>query len=121
MRTLRKLAAVALFVAVLILGWRFAAENSATVSIHFLLGQIEGVALWAALLAAFGAGAACIGGLLLLRLARIGLVARRYRKVAEGLEAEVHQLRNLPLASTESAIRNPEFELSTRDLLEKGA
>ena len=33
-----------------------------------------------------------------------GLVARRYRKVVKGLESEIHQLRNLPLAGTDSAL-----------------
>jgi hypothetical protein len=32
------------------------------------------------------------------------LVARRYRKVVRGLESEIHQLRNLPLAGTDSAL-----------------
>ncbi len=30
------------------------------------------------------------------------MVTRRYRKAVRGLEAEVHQLRNLPLAAEES-------------------
>jgi hypothetical protein len=31
------------------------------------------------------------------------LVARRYRKTVRSLESEIHQLRNLPLAGTDSA------------------
>ena len=36
-------------------------------------------------------------------MARARLLARRYRKRLAGLEAEVHQLRNLPLAGDETA------------------
>ena len=37
------------------------------------------------------------------QMAKLGLVARRYRKAVRGLESEVHQLRNLPLADDEGS------------------
>ena len=86
-----------LFVAVLIGGWRFAAENDGQVTVSYLAGQTPSVALWLALLVAFGLGAVVVGLLALLSLARAGLLARRYRRTVAGLEAEVHQLRNQPL------------------------
>ena len=121
MRMLRKLFVVALFVAVLILGWQFAAENSAAISIHYIAGRVEGIALWAALLASFAAGAMSVGVLATFRVAKVGMVARRYRKTALGLEAEVHQLRNLPLSSEEPATDGSALELSARASLERDA
>ena len=50
---------------------------------------------------AFLIGAAVMGLLMMFRMARLSLLARRYRKLANGLEAEIHQLRNLPLATEE--------------------
>jgi hypothetical protein len=99
MRTVRRLLALVVFVAALVLGWRFAGANLEPVRIHYLVGVLEGVALWAALLAAFGIGFALAGLGGLYQMARLSLTARRWRKVAQGLEAELHQLRNLPLAA----------------------
>ena len=99
MRTVRRLLALVVFVAALVLGWRFAAANLAPVSVHYLFGAIEAVPLWGALLAAFGAGFAVAGLGGLYQMARLSLTARRWRKVAHGLEEELHQLRNLPLAA----------------------
>lgn len=106
MRSVRRLIAVAIFVAALVLGWRFAAANLEPVRVHYLVGVIDGIPLWTALVGSFVAGAALVGLAALIPLGRLGLTARRWRKVARGLEAELHQLRNLPLASSsESAIR----------------
>jgi len=103
MRTFRRLLALVVFVAALVLGWRFADANLEPVSVHYLLGAIDGVPLWAALVAAFGVGfaLAALGGLY--QMARLSLTARRWRKVAHGLEGELHQLRNLPLAAPSDA------------------
>jgi len=103
MRTFRRLLALVVFVAALVLGWRFADVNLAPVSVHYLVGAIEGVPLWAALAASFGLGfaVAALGGLY--QMARLSLTARRWRKVSQGLEKELHQLRNLPLAAPSDA------------------
>jgi len=98
MRILRRLLLLAVFVAVLVLGWRFASLNDETVTVHYLLGEWPAAPVWALILAAFGAGALVAGVLSLFEVARKGLVARRYRKTAEDLESEIHQMRNLPLA-----------------------
>lgn len=106
MRIVRRLVAAAIFVAALVLGWRFADANLEPVSVHFLVGRIEGIPLWTALVGAFAAGGVLVGLGALLPLARLGLRARRWRKEAHGLETELHQLRNLPLASpSETAVR----------------
>jgi uncharacterized integral membrane protein len=99
MRTARRLLVVALFAAALVAGWRFAAANEATVSVAYLFGRVEGAPLWAVLLVAFAAGVAATSVVALYQTARLSLTARRWRKVASGLERELHELRNLPLAA----------------------
>ena len=107
MQVVRRLLGVALFVAVLLLGWNFAAEHSSTVTIRLPFIPGFEVTLWAALLAVFGLGVVLTGSVAMLRATRQGLVARRYRKMIRDLEAEIHQLRNLPLADDESARSKP--------------
>ncbi len=106
MRSVRRLVAVAIFVAALVLGWRFAHANLEPVRVDYLVGVIDEIPLWSALVGAFAAGAVLVGLAALVPLARTALTTRRWRKVAHGLEAELHQLRNLPLASSsEAAVR----------------
>jgi uncharacterized integral membrane protein len=97
MRSLRRALAVVAFVGLLVAGWRFAALHPQPVRVHYLVGETEH-SLWVALLGAFVAGAGLVAGLAALQLARLSMLARRYRKAAVRLEAEVHELRNLPLA-----------------------
>ena len=99
MRWARRLLLIALFVGVLVVGWRFAAENSSVVTIHYILGDFVDVSLWLVLLLAFGAGVVVSGLLGMYQVARLSLVTRRYRKTAREFEAEVHQLRSLPLSA----------------------
>ena len=76
----------------------FVSRNASAISIDYLYGTKEGVAVWLALLASFVSGAALATLVAALRGARLRLEARRYRKAARDLESEVHQLRNLPLS-----------------------
>ena len=103
MQVVRRLLGIAFFVAVLMLGWNFAAEQSGTVTIRLPFVPPLEVTLWAALLTAFALGVGLTGVVAMLRATRQGLVARRYRKMIRDLEAEIHQLRNLPLAADEPA------------------
>jgi uncharacterized integral membrane protein len=98
MRATRRVLAIAAFVGLLVAGWRFAAAHPQPVRIHYLVGETGELSLWAALLGAFLAGGALAGGLAGYQLARLGMLARRYRKAVARLEVEVHELRNLPLA-----------------------
>jgi len=104
MRTVRRLLALVAFVAALVLGWRFAGANLESTRVDYLLGSVE-APLWAVLAASFGLGAALLGIGALYQMARLSLTARRWRKVAQGLEKELHQLRNLPLAAPSDAPR----------------
>jgi uncharacterized membrane protein YciS (DUF1049 family) len=101
MRLARRLLVVAVFGAVFVLTWRFAAANSGVVIIQApLVADIE-VSLWIALLVVFALGAIAAGLVAAYQVARLGLLGRRYRKIIRGLESEVHQLRNLPLTEDE--------------------
>lgn len=111
MKLLRRLLGVALFIGVLVVGWRFAADHSGLVTVKLPgLAPIE-VQLWMALLVASAVGAGVVTALASYRIARLQLVARRYRKLIRGLEAEVHQLRNLPLADEDPQPAGPAAEV----------
>jgi len=98
MRWLRRLLLLAVIVTVMVAGWRFASENQEAVTVHYVVGELAGIALWQVILLAFGTGAVLVALFALFFSARSGLAQRRYRKAIGGLEAEIHQLRNLPLA-----------------------
>jgi hypothetical protein len=97
MRWARRLIGVVAAIAVFIGGWRFAHENAAPVSISYLWGGID-LPVWEALLWCFAGGFALAGTGWLWFGVRSRMLQRRYRKAVGGLEAEIHQLRNLPLA-----------------------
>jgi len=101
MRWLRRLVVVALFVGALVLGWRFARANGNPLVVDYLVGTIE-APLWAVIGGCIGIGAVLGFVVMGFQAARFGLTTRRYRKLARGLEEEVHQLRNLPLGPPEA-------------------
>jgi hypothetical protein len=88
----------------------FVVANRESIQLELPVGGPVQTETWLALLVAFGLGAALATMLCLFEIARYGLVARRYRKTAAKLEAEVHQLRSLPLAE-EAAVPRREAEL----------
>ncbi len=98
MRLARQLLAVAVFVGLLIAGWKFADNNSELISVSYPGGEFAERASWAVLLVAFGSGVVLAASIAAVRGARIRLVSRRYRKLVECLQSEVHQLRSLPLS-----------------------
>lgn len=99
---IRRLVPAALGAGLLYLTWRLVTANDALLTLDFLVLRVE-LAVWEALLGAFVCGAALTGLLALYQAARGGLVERRYRRRLRALETEVHQLRNLPLASDPDA------------------
>ena len=99
----RRLIAIIVFVGMLVAGWHFAARNSMSITVHYPGGAIGEVQLWVALLVAFGSGVLITTVVGLVRGARIRLVSRRYRRLVENLQAEVHQLRSLPLSDQPSS------------------
>jgi hypothetical protein len=101
MRTLRWLLVVTVFVALFAGVWRFVGGNAERVSIALPFLQLN-VPLWQGLLGAFALGALSAGASLVYELAKKSFAARRYRREMAGLESEIHQLRNLPLAAPEA-------------------
>jgi uncharacterized integral membrane protein len=81
----------------------FVQSNAQTVSLEFGAKRFDEVALWLVLLCTFATGFGVATVVAALRGARLRLVSRRYRKQARNLEAEVHQLRTLPLAEADEA------------------
>jgi uncharacterized integral membrane protein len=94
---------VAIFVGVLVLGWRFASVNAEPVAVSYVFGAFAPMPQWLALLIAFAVGASAAGLIASYQALKRGLVMRRYRKTVRGLESELHQLRNLPLADADAA------------------
>jgi uncharacterized membrane protein YciS (DUF1049 family) len=111
MRWVRRWIGVALIAAMLIGGWSLKIGNDEPVAVDFLFGKIE-AELWQALLCAFAVGFMVAGTGWLWSALRAGMVERRYRKAVGGLEAEVHQLRNLPLVATDESAGSRGGELS---------
>ena len=103
MRLASKLIWVAVFVGLLVFGWRFAANHAAQVSVHLPAVEEIQLTLWLALLLATAFGAVFTALVMFFQVARLQLLARRYRKIIKDLESEVHELRNLPLAETDSS------------------
>jgi uncharacterized membrane protein YciS (DUF1049 family) len=104
MQTVRRLLALALFVGLFVVAWRFASANASEIEIDLLLLQLPAVPIWVALLSALGFGALSAVLFLGYQVIKKNLLARRYRKTVKSLESEIHQLRNLPLAGTDSAL-----------------
>ena len=87
--------------------WRLTSANATSVDIDFVVIAFHNVPLWAALGIAFVSGALLAAFVSSIEIARKSLTARKYRKTVGSLEAEVHQLRNLPLAQPEEAPAKP--------------
>jgi len=99
----RRIVWLAIFVAALVGGWKFAGSNSSPVRVDYLFGEFGAVPLWLALVTSASAGVAAAVLGLSARLTRSSLAQRRYRKTVAALESEVHQLRNLPVGLDETA------------------
>jgi uncharacterized integral membrane protein len=98
MSTLLRIFYVALVGALLVAAYQFTGRNTDIVSVNLFRWSSPPQPVWMLLLAAFALGFAAASLLFGLRLMRSSLLARRYRKAVSSLEAEVHQLRNEPLA-----------------------
>jgi uncharacterized integral membrane protein len=98
MRVVRRVGWVALFAALGLLAWRFASHNAIPVSVDLVVTRLPEAPLWLGLVLAFAGGAAAAGLAALYEIARLSLLARRYRRAVVRLESEIHELRNLPLA-----------------------
>ena len=120
MRTVVRGLWVVVFVGVLVLGWRFASANATLVPVSWVFGELAPQPLWLALFAAFALGAACAGLVALYQAGKRGLVMRRYRKTVRGLESELHQLRNLPLATSDAPLPGADERLESARVSARG-
>ena len=102
MKWLRRLIVLALLVGFAYVSARLPQANGVLVNVDLLAWQAPPIPLWLALGLAFLTGLLSASAGLLFQLGKKSLVARRYRKTVKGLESEIHQLRNLPLAGSES-------------------
>lgn len=98
MKWLRRLFFVAIVVGIVWVGVLFSRANATPLDIDLLLRTIPAVPAWLGLIGSVAVGAALAFLLSGFELAKQGLVSRRYRKRIDSLEAEVHQLRTLPLS-----------------------
>lgn len=108
------------FVGLLVLGWRFASANATLVGVSWVFGELAPQPLWLMLFAAFALGAACAGLIGLYQALKRGLVMRRYRKTVRGLESELHQLRNLPLATGDARDLGADERLASAPMSARG-
>jgi len=99
----RRLISAVVFVALLVAGWYFAANNSGSVVVYHPGGELGEFKVWVALAGSFGLGVAVSALIGLYRGTRLRLVARRYRKMLDALRSEIHQLRTLPLSDSTGA------------------
>ena len=121
MRWVRRILVLVLLVALPVGVHLFVTRNAGVVSLDFLAVRFEGVSVWVALSSAFGAGVVLASLVGLLRGAGLRLETRRYRKLARELELEVHQLRNLPLATEAPPASATGGELAELAGLERGS
>jgi uncharacterized membrane protein YciS (DUF1049 family) len=103
MQTLRKLVSFALVFALVAGAVVFAIGNQTPVPVYYVFGHSEEQPLWLVSGLAFLLGTACAWVVSLWLVSRAKLAERRHRKHAERLEAELHELRNLPLAGGHAA------------------
>ena len=125
MRWIRRLFFLLLLLGAIFGSNRFIAQNADPVRVDYLAGAFDAVPLWLVIVAAIAGGAALVAALALYQLSKQGLVTRRYRKTVKKLEAEVHELRSLPLSPEEPApgepAADPADEPLPRGALERGA
>ena len=110
MLLLRRIVAASLVVALLFVVRLFPDQNRGLVDIDLLIVSISGAELWLVLLVSFASGVGLSIAVSSLLWVKLGILARGYRKAISELEAEVHHLRNLPLASGDLGEPDRDFE-----------
>jgi uncharacterized integral membrane protein len=120
MRLVRRLLLLAVIAGLFWVGYSFPTQNGELVAISYLFGSFEAVPIWLVVLVAFGAGVMLTGVVSMLRITRLTLETRRYRKAVTHLESEVHQLRNLPLSPDADVVDGP-HQLESSLGLERGS
>lgn len=110
MRLFTRVLLLAAFAGLVVLGTCFTTLNAEKVGVDFVFGKLPEVEVWVVTLGAFTLGlvfALLVAGT---ELFRTSLLARRYRKQIRRLEAELHELRTLPLSTSDAARRAPALD-----------
>lgn len=102
-RLLLWISGLALFVAMLWLGWSFRAGNTTSIDLDLIWIRFPNVELWWVILVAIGIGAVVSTLLVGFAFLRSRLLNRRYRRAIGRLESELHELRSLPLMGSDPA------------------
>jgi len=89
---------IGLFVGTLWMGWTFRASNSLPVDLELIWVQLPHVELWFIILVAMAVGASLSGLFFGFAWLRQRLLSGRYRRAIRRLEAELHEMRSLPLS-----------------------
>lgn len=89
---------IGLFVGLLVMGWSFRANNATPVELDLIWIRVPGVELWRIILASVAIGGVFAGTFVGFGWLRVRLENRRYRKAIRRLEAELHEMRSLPLS-----------------------
>jgi uncharacterized integral membrane protein len=108
-----RLAAIAVLVLAAVFVGLLPANNALPVSLHYVVGQSPEMPLYWVVLLSILLGIFVASVPLSYLLLKRGLVMRRYRKLMNGLEAEVHQLRSLPLSANDKPDAAPPSAVST--------
>ncbi len=102
-RLLLLISSLGLFVGALWLGWSFRAANALSIDLDLIWLRIPDLELWWVLFLAICLGASLATIVVGFAWLRGRVLNRRYRNVIGRLESELHQMRSLPLASSENA------------------
>ena len=94
---IRRVLGVALFVGLLVLGWKFASHNGDPVIVHYVFGVTESQPVWLVVMLACLMGLGLAGLFLGFVLLRDRVALRRLRKIVSGLEGELRDFRNIPV------------------------
>jgi uncharacterized integral membrane protein len=97
-KLVRRVLVVLLVAAAFVAAYQFG-KNADPLTVSWFRWTSPPAPTWLVLLVVFGLGVLLTTLLFLYQVTRLSLLARRYRKEVASLEAEVHKLRNLPLAA----------------------
>ncbi len=92
---------IGLFVGLLWMGWSFRAGNAMPIELDLIWIRVPEVEIWRVILTSIALGAIVAGTFVGFAWMRVRLVNRRFRRAIRRLEAELHEMRSLPLSEAE--------------------
>jgi len=104
MKLFLRIATLAIIAALIWAAVRFILANDASIEIDYLLSSSVDLLLWQGLVFAFALGWVAATAVFGVGWLRARIETRRYRKAHAKIEAEVHQLRSLPIGDTPAPV-----------------